>query len=369
MVIKISVDTFLFSDNIMTDIAKLFYDPNTGLISASKLYKKLKAADSNVTMKEVKAFVDAQYVHQITLPVKKPKQYSNIFAPYNKHNYQMDIIVYDRYTFHNYKYILVVIDVHSRYVMAKAMTNRTGATIMKNIRDIFDQMGYPQNMNCDNEFNTKGFRDLAKQHNIHCWFSLPDEPHKNSIVERFNRTLAQLLQKWRITTGRYDWSVILPTIIDNYNSTYHTTLKAIPRDVWNGLDYNHQIPKVIEHKFHVGDVVRVRYDKQIFDKGDVISYSKETHQVERITRGKIYLQGVDQFFKPEQLSLVRGEVQHYQQPESEHEPVHQAIQKKRKLVRDLNKEGIVENQVAIRRNLRERKPNQLVHDQYGRVFY
>ncbi len=39
-------------------------------------------------------------------------------------NYQMDIIVYNRYEYHKYKYILVVIDIYSRFAQARAMTNR-----------------------------------------------------------------------------------------------------------------------------------------------------------------------------------------------------------------------------------------------------
>ena len=53
---------------------------------------------------------------------------------------QMDILVYDRYELHKYKYILVVIDVYSRYVGAKSMTNRSLDTVMFNFDKIIDEL-------------------------------------------------------------------------------------------------------------------------------------------------------------------------------------------------------------------------------------
>ena len=42
------------------------------------------------------------------------------------------------------------IDVYSRYLQARAMTNRRMETIIDNINDIFKTMGKPANLNADN---------------------------------------------------------------------------------------------------------------------------------------------------------------------------------------------------------------------------
>lgn len=75
-------------------------------------------------MKMVKDFIRKQYTAQLNKPQMKPKEFSTIVSRGPRNNYQMDILVYDRYEFHKYKYILVVIDVYSRYAMAEAMTSR-----------------------------------------------------------------------------------------------------------------------------------------------------------------------------------------------------------------------------------------------------
>ena len=85
--------------------------------------------------------------------------------------------------------ILVCIDVYSRYMQCRPLTNRNHNDEYKG------HMGMPKSINCDNEFNTKLFNEFAKNNNIKLYFSEPNDLNKNAIVERVNRTIAQLLQK------------------------------------------------------------------------------------------------------------------------------------------------------------------------------
>jgi hypothetical protein len=101
---------------------------------------------------------------------------------------------------------LVVIDVYSRYVAARALTNRRIASIIEMVKECFEELGGPpQNMNCDNEFNNGEFNKFMSDEGIRMWYSEPDEINKNAIVERFNRTLALLIQRWRVGSGSHDW--------------------------------------------------------------------------------------------------------------------------------------------------------------------
>ena len=117
------------------------------------------------------------------------------------------------------------------------MTNREFPTIMKIWTDIVNVMGNPANINADQEFNKKEFNKYyCDEKDIKRYYSQPEEPHKNAIVERFNRTLAQLLNNWRLATKQYTWYAVLNDIVNNYQNTYHKTIKAKPIDVWNNKD-------------------------------------------------------------------------------------------------------------------------------------
>ena len=239
-------------------IKSYFYDVNTGYVSANKLYQKMRDDKYNVTRKQIKKFYDNQEVNQTTKthPIKSDRVFSSITASKYGSNYQIDIIVYDRFEFHKYKYILCCVDLYSRYASCRAMTNKRNDTILEEIKSIFDEMGKPEVINSDNEFNKAVFNTYFNNNNIRCYFSQTGEINKNAIVERFNRTLTQLINKWRLSTGRYDWYKVLGDLVKNYNNTYHRTIKAKPINVKNGKDTNHQNIIVVTHDLQIGDKVR-----------------------------------------------------------------------------------------------------------------
>jgi hypothetical protein len=170
------------------------------------------------TQKEINEFLEKQAVVQVFREQKKPKLFSSIIADKIRDEYQMDIMIYDRYEFRKYKYILVIIDIHSRYVKARAMTNRENQTIIKNIDEILNEMGKPKLISCDNEFDTKEFTKYLLENNIGVNYSEPLEIQKNSIVERFNKTLAGYIKKIREALKIYNWVEYLPELVDNYNN-------------------------------------------------------------------------------------------------------------------------------------------------------
>ena len=358
------------------NISKMYYDPKTGFLSASKLYKKLHPVYPEIKLKEIQAFIDKQYSAQLNKQVKKPKKYNTIFSPAPRNNFQMDIIVYDRYAFHNYKYILVVIDVYSRYVACRAMTNRNMSTILAKTKDIFKEMGVPNNLNCDNEFNKKEFNKFVQDHNITMYYSQPDEINKNAIVERFNRTIAELLQRWRTATGKYDWYKVLPAICQNYNNTFHRTIKDTPSNLFLKKKTTNQQRMVIKLKFKVGDKVRKKVIKKVFDKGDILKFSKDVYIIRMIDKNKIYLTNtttdhdLEQFVKDYEIKPV-GEIQYKPNADvSLDEFEHGAVQTQRKQTRAMNKEGVKANEVALRRTTRERRPvAKLINKKGERVIW
>ena len=303
---------------INTDLKKLYYDPKLGLLSAEKFYLKVKQMGLSYTRKEIKDFVTSQSVSQVLKPIVKPKIFNSYRANYAGEIYQMDIIVYDRYEYHKYKYILVVIDIYSRYVEARAMTNRELETIIKNYEDIIKQMGAPEEIQSDNEFNKQEFIKVLDRTNTIYRFSDPDEMHKNPIVERVNGTITKLLQKIRITTKRKDWYNYLSDAVENYNSTDHSTIKHTPEDVFDEKEPNEQKYNYIPNPYEVGNLVRIQTRKKIFDKGDILTSSKKTYKVISIDKNKIQLEGLKKLYKPYELSRVyEVEEEEIEEPKTE----------------------------------------------------
>lgn len=344
-------------------IKKAYYNPEVGYLSANKLHKKLKQINPKITLQQVQKFIDKQYTNQINKKEKRPKVYSSIVSYGPKNNYQMDIISYDRHSYKNYSYILCVVDVYSRYASARPMTSRELPTIIENIKSIMEEMGWPKNMNCDNEFNRKAVINLMNDHGTKMWFSEPDEINKNAIVERFNRTVGEKIQLWRSATKSNNWPKVLSQLIQNYNNTEHGTTKHTPNEVFNKKEKNEQELVKLNHSIIIGDKVRLKQIKKVFDKNDSIKYSKEVYIVTKIDGNKIYfIDSKDKLYgpvKPYQLKLA-NEI-HYNDDsadseDEEPEEVQEQIKKEKKLKRSLKKEGLEVIPLTTGRAKKEWKP-------------
>ena len=121
--------------------------------------------------------------------------------------------------------------------------------------------------------------------------------HTNShlkavIIERFNRSLRELMMKEFVKNNNAIWYNILPKLIKIYNNRYHSTIKMKPIQVnknnekyikENIYTYNKttKIPK-----FKIGDLVRISLKRRpIFDKASSnIKWSEELFKIHSINR-------------------------------------------------------------------------------------
>ena len=91
-------------------------------------------------------------------------------------------------------------------------------TITKFIfEEIICRHGCPKEIQTDNgtEFTAKIVKELTDQYNIQQKFSSPYHPQTNGLVERYNRTLCQVLQKYCIQKET-DWDEYIPAALFAY---------------------------------------------------------------------------------------------------------------------------------------------------------
>ena len=91
---------------------------------------------------------------------------------------------------------------------------------------------------------------------------------KSVVAERFIRTLKRKIYRYMTSISKNVYIDKLDDIVDEYNNTYHTTIKMKPTDVKDNTYIN--ADKEINNKdpkFKVGDRVRISKYKNIFTKG------------------------------------------------------------------------------------------------------
>jgi hypothetical protein len=333
------------------ELKNTYYDPRFGFLSLSKLMRLVKENKIDMNTKQVKAWLEQQPAWQLTKQQTNPVVYSSYWATTPGKEYQFDVMNYTRFVQDNYQYVLCMIDVYSRYVNAVVLTKKdlnlerkdqskeekdvpfsnfepfTGerpkdyiqafkkmcqenAEVIRKSDEVLPQrteMGWPETISGDQEFNRRDLIALFKHHGCRKeFFSHPTETHKNPLIERFHRTLALRLQKWRqaqrnvkpedLSTvpderkpdSKY-WYKVLPEIVAGYNNSYHSTIKAKPIDVFTGKDYNRQvIREVTSTAFKVDDLVRIKLKKKLVEKGDIISFDKHVFKIIELV-GKQFL--------------------------------------------------------------------------------
>ena len=299
------------------EFKETYYNPTTGFRSAAKQVAEVKSRAPGITYKAVSNLVSKQEADLLTTPQRKPKVWNTIVAAFPGSNYQMDLMNYNRYEYGGYDWILNIVDVNSRKAGSRAIASFkikkggekkiapkvTGAQYLKAYIDIIakDFGGkHPKHLSCDVEFVDKNFVGYVTHHGTKIHYSQVGQYNKNAIVERFNGTLANLIQRWRVGNKNHDedWPKVLPELIENYNNTYHSTIKAIPEQVWIGQQKNNQTVTRLFNNMEVGDKVKRKIFFEAFKKGDVLKYSEQTYvlvekignrwKIKDIETGEIY---------------------------------------------------------------------------------
>ena len=124
--------------------------------------------------------------------------------------------------------------------------------------------------------------------------------HTNShlkavVVERFNRSLRELMMKEFVKNNDTVWYNILQKLIKIYNNRYHSTIKMKPIQV-NKTNEKYIKENIYTYnktsknpKFKIGDLVRISLKtRKIFDKASGnIKWSEELFKIHSINRSNV----------------------------------------------------------------------------------
>ena len=118
---------------------------------------------------------------------------------------------------------------------------------------------------------------------------------KAIFVERFNRSLRELMMKEFVKNNNTVWYNLLPNLIKTYNNRYHHTIKMKPIDVNKSNEkyiknnfYTYNKANKIS-KFKVNDLVRISLKRrELFDKPTSnIKWSEELFKIHSIHKSNI----------------------------------------------------------------------------------
>ena len=129
------------------------------------------------------------------------------------------------------KYLLMVIDVVSKYGWIEPLKNKKTESVSSAFDTIFEKSKRkPEKLWTDkgSEFISKRFKDFLKRHNITLYHTQNEE--KSSIVERWNKTMKS--KTWKMFSANNNtvyWDK-LDKLVDDYNNRKHSSIKMSPTE-------------------------------------------------------------------------------------------------------------------------------------------
>ena len=169
----------------------------------------------------------------------------------------------------DFRFALIGIDVHSRFGFA-IPTKKDGTSMLKSVQELLDNSFLiPTNVWTDRgtEFYNSKVSKLFKDNGIHHYSTSGES--KSAPVERLIRTIKIKLKEEMIVEGHQRWTELLPEVMEEYNTTKHSSTGKKPIEVYTlEKDHTEKVKDVKEQtqKFKKGDKVRISMVKGIFQK-------------------------------------------------------------------------------------------------------
>ena len=215
--------------------------------------------------------------------------------------WQMDLLDMSRVDKHvnfpaqnkRYKYILVVIDVFTRYMWTRPLKSKSPTEVAKSLESIFREYK-PNRIQSDEGREFGGaVKTLLNKYGIKLFHS-KERDIKAALVERANGTLRRRFNILWATNQNNKWLPLLDDVTNAYNNTLHSSIGVTPlyaltspgREdaLWDRqfrptsssdlAKYKKELSKV-----KIGDYVVIQRARPFFEKGTKPGFTHEIYQI------------------------------------------------------------------------------------------
>ena len=128
------------------------------------------------------------------------------------------------------KYVMVAVDCFTRWVKVYAIRNQEATTVAKKLVDeMFCRFSPPEQLHSDQgrQFESDLVKEICELLQIRKTRTTPYHPQCNGMVERFNRTLLDMLST-AVDNHQADWQQHIRKLCLAYNSSVHSSTGFTP---------------------------------------------------------------------------------------------------------------------------------------------
>ena len=136
------------------------------------------------------------------------------------------------------KYVLVVSDYFTKWTESYALPNQEASTVAEKLVDEFIcRFGVPRELHSDQgrNFESLVMSEVCKLLQIEKTRTTPLHPQSDGQVERFNKTLVEML-RGKIREDQTDWDLQLPSCMMAYRCAVHESTGETPNQLMLGRE-------------------------------------------------------------------------------------------------------------------------------------
>ena len=276
---------------------KVYYDVKTPGSFAGKrtLHRETeKKYNKKIKSNDVDEFLRKQETHTLHVIPRRRFPRRKIIVSSPKHTLGIDLADFQQLAKHNdnYRYVLVGIDLFSRFVFTAPLKKKEGKLVAKILNEILQQEPYKKiQSDRGKEFLNSHVEKVLKTH--HCQIYHVESELKVAMAERVIQTLKRKLYKKMHADNNFIWLRHLEGVTRSYNNTLHTTFlkKYTPKQVHRGVVDKDIIFSIIHKKkkkkieknlLKVADAVRISRNKFKFARGYFPQNSEEIFYIHKI---------------------------------------------------------------------------------------
>lgn len=276
---------------------RLYYSLSqpTALSSAQRIYKEVKKRHAEITYSDVEKWLQNQDAYTLHRRARrKLSAEPRVHVRHIDEQWCIDLCDMVDVAKDNggYRYILTCIDVLSKYAWAEPTKTKNANAVADAMQKILKSTSrQPMRIESDKgkEFHNSVFSTMLKSLGIHHFST--NSRHKASVVERFNRTLKQLLYRSFTATNTNKWVNVLQDALATYNGRIHRSIGMAPSSV------NIRNEKLIYRRLYKkkppagkllkkGQLVRLSKIRRTFEKGYLPSFTEEVFKIDRVITGR-----------------------------------------------------------------------------------
>ena len=183
-----------------------------------------------------------------------------------------------------FTFLLYVIDIFSKYAWVVPLKDKKNVTITNAFQKYLKESDRKPNkiwVDKGSEFYNNSFLKWLKGNDTEM-YSINNEG-KFVVAERFIKTLKNKIYKPVTSVSKIVYIDKLYDIVNEYNNTYHKTIKMKPIDVKDNtyLDFKKDVNDK-DPNFKVSDHVRISKYKNIFAKGQTPNWSEKVFVIKKV---------------------------------------------------------------------------------------